>query len=518
MRINLFNKFLVIICLIVIGNECFSQDKNQNGYVKFTYPNGKISSEGHMVNGKPDGFWKTYYVTGIVKSEGTRKNFLLDSVWIFYNELSDTLEKISYVLGKRNGYYYQYSSVEEKNQPRRNIVISKELFVNDKREGLSYYYYPNGKLREVINYRNNKKHGIGKEFNNDSVIITLYEYFNDYMIDKQNINRIVKSRKEGVWKEFYNDGSVKSEKNFNENQLTGHLKEFDPKGNVTLSELYDNGKLIKSGKEDTLDIEERITKDANGKIIKRSYFRKNVPTGIQREYDGDGNVINAYVYNEKGIIVSQGIVRDDGTREGKWNYFYEDGQVKSVGNYINNRQEGEWNFFFQGGKTEQTGKFSKGMLNGEWKWFYHNGKIIRVENFSDGKREGKYLELNISGDTVVLGNYLNGEKDSLWITKFGEVKEIGNYKKDLKEGIWKTYFLDGVLYYIGNYFEGNADGRHVYYYETGKIREEQYYANGFKEKAWKKYNPDGTILLTINYENDMETRINGIKIEKKKTH
>jgi uncharacterized protein len=80
-----------ILKLLIITNLTFcfigvsAQKSQQNGYVKFTYPNGNISSEGTMVNGKPDKFWKTYYVTGVKKSEGTRKNFLLDSVWLFYN-------------------------------------------------------------------------------------------------------------------------------------------------------------------------------------------------------------------------------------------------------------------------------------------------------------------------------------------------------------------------------------------------------------------------------------------------
>ena len=33
---------------------------NPNGYNVFYYDNGKISSEGNMRIGKPDGFWKTY--------------------------------------------------------------------------------------------------------------------------------------------------------------------------------------------------------------------------------------------------------------------------------------------------------------------------------------------------------------------------------------------------------------------------------------------------------------------------
>src|SRR6266498_4386036 len=144
---RLLSLYLLLGCYVA-----YAQDKApQSGYVKFTYPNGNISSEGTMVNGKPDKYWKTYYVNGVIKSEGNRKNLLLDSVWLFYNELGDTLEKINYVLGKKNGYYFKFDNVEEKNSTRKNAMISKELYVNDKREGISYYYYPNGTIYQIVN-------------------------------------------------------------------------------------------------------------------------------------------------------------------------------------------------------------------------------------------------------------------------------------------------------------------------------------------------------------------------------
>jgi len=57
-----------------------------DGYQVFRYPNGTISSEGVLKNGKPEGFWKSYYVTGIKKSEGKYSNFQLDSVWVFFDQ------------------------------------------------------------------------------------------------------------------------------------------------------------------------------------------------------------------------------------------------------------------------------------------------------------------------------------------------------------------------------------------------------------------------------------------------
>ena len=46
-----------------------------DGYNKFYFPNGRISSEGTMRGGKPDGYWKSYYDNGQLKSEGNRRLF-----------------------------------------------------------------------------------------------------------------------------------------------------------------------------------------------------------------------------------------------------------------------------------------------------------------------------------------------------------------------------------------------------------------------------------------------------------
>jgi len=46
---------------------------NPNGYNKFYYPNGQISSEGMMRNGKPDGYWITYYV---IRDISGRKSYM----------------------------------------------------------------------------------------------------------------------------------------------------------------------------------------------------------------------------------------------------------------------------------------------------------------------------------------------------------------------------------------------------------------------------------------------------------
>ena len=72
----------------------------------------KLSSEGIMKEGKPDGYWKSYYENGNLKSEGNRKNFELDSLWKFYNEEGNLILEINYLKGKKNGIKTTYQKDE----------------------------------------------------------------------------------------------------------------------------------------------------------------------------------------------------------------------------------------------------------------------------------------------------------------------------------------------------------------------------------------------------------------------
>ena len=201
--------FIFFISFIVSGTLIYSQDNTiADGYHVFKYPNGSISSEGYIRDGRPDGYWKSFYVTGVLKSEGKRRNFQLDSIWVFYTQTGDTLEKIDYLYGKKSGYYLKYK--------RDNIhglyIWSRELYAGGIREGIVYQYYPDGKVKLTIPYAGGKKDGLSREYDEEGQVITLYEYNNDFLISRERINRVDKDGlKQGEWKEFYADGNIKKE-------------------------------------------------------------------------------------------------------------------------------------------------------------------------------------------------------------------------------------------------------------------------------------------------------------------
>ncbi|NOY36987.1 MAG: toxin-antitoxin system YwqK family antitoxin [Chlorobi bacterium] len=503
---------------LLTGQVLLSQEVKENGYKKFYYPNGQVSSEGTMRNGKPDGYWKTYYVTGVKKSEGKRINFILDSTWVFYNQAGDTIEKINYKNGRKNGFYIKYGNCKHGIQ-YSGCIKSKELYVNDKREGNAEYYYSTGELKQEIFYKKGYKEGIAKEYNKNGEIITILEYHNNTLVDRQPINRKDKEgKKTGKWITFYQNGRIMREEQYKNGLLNGYIKEYDQNGNIRLILFYKDGKIVSDiNDNDTLQmpVDIRNTYDKNGDLFENGPYKKNIPIGIHRFYK-DGKIINSIIYDNYGEKISEGIINEKGQKEGSWKNYYYDGKVQSTGKYINNQRNGIWKFYYKNGKIEQTGSFRSGKENGEWKWYFENGSLRREESYFNGKRDGLYTEYDREGNIIANGQYLDGERDGEWEIQVGDHKETGKYILGLREGIWKYYYGNGKIQYEGNYKRGMADGRHKIYYENGGLKEEQFYVMGSREKTWKKYDEFGNLVMTISYKNDLERRINGVKIKLEK--
>ena len=506
-------KRIVILIFFVITCKISSSQESENlkdGYQIFKYPNGAVSSEGLIKNGKPEGFWKSYYVTGVKKSEGKRTNFLLDSIWLFYDQAGDTTEKINWLYGKKNGWYYKYNK-----DPSHGVYIwSKELFAADRKEGTAFNYYPDGKVLQTFTYNAGKKEGLSKEYDKDGNIITLLEYTNDFLVSRDRINRTDKNGlKQGDWKEFYQNGRIKTEKSYKDDLVHGYYKEYDIHGKLVLTMLYENGAIVKSRVEDEPDIEIVNKHDEDGKLIYSGPYRNKIPVGVHREYGKDGKVTNAFIYNDNGLLLSEGIVDEAGNRNGKWKDLFSNGKVQAEGQFTDNRRTGQWKFYNISEKVEQTGSYNNNRPDGLWNWYYDSGALRKEEEYFQGQRDGRSTEYSESGDIIAQGQYSDGEKNGPWKYKTGDMTEEGKYITGLRDGLWKTSYINGKLKFKGNFVQGNPDGQQTFYYENGKIKEEQYFQMGIRQKTWKKFNEDGTTFLVISYKDDVEVSINGVRIK-----
>jgi len=505
--------FLVLFFTAAFAFPSLAQKKDtvlRNGYQKFTYPGGSISSEGIIRDGKPDAYWKSYYENGTIKSEGNRRDFELDSIWKFYNEEGKLILEITYKKGKKNGTRTSYLDKE----------TIRENFKNDVKDGYTRYYYTDGRLKLEVPFVKGMEQGYGKEYAPDGTIITLTEYKKGFIVDRLKINRRDKNNlKQGKWFSFYDNGNIKQEGSYREDLKDGYFKEYTENGDLLKISKYVMGELQPDA-EEIAKLTVRNEYYPDGKLKVSAMYRNDVPEGIRREYRPDGTVEKSQMYHN-GIVTGEGNMLDDGNKDGHWKEFFTDGSLKAEGNYDDGKQVGEWKFFHLNGKTEQAGKYNKqGKPDGKWKWYYEDGKLLREENYRNGLQDGLLSEYDEDGKLLQEGEFVNGEEDGPWFYLTGDDYVKGTFRDGLRTGMWYTYSLqkngdkmDSLVMFKGNFIDDLADGRHTWFWDNGKVHDEGLYVMGKKEGDWIINNSDGSLFLVITYKDGVETRFDGVKIK-----
>ena len=474
-----------------------------DGFVKFYYPSGKLSSEGTMRSSKPDGYWKTYYENGQVKSEGNRRNFMLDSVWKFYDDSARLLVSITYKNDKKNGLKTTYRQGE----------VTSETFVNDIKQGPTTYYYPDGKVRLVINFVDGLENGIARELDTAGTVITYMEYKRGFLVSRERINRTdSKGLKQGRWKYFYDNNTVKLEGVFKDDKRNGYFKDYDENGSLLSVKKFVNDVEQVEAQEVT-SLKLKTDYYPSGKVKTVASYNGNVPEGVRREYNEEGKITAGFTYS-KGVLTGEGIVDEEGNREGAWREYYSNTTLRSVGTYAKGKPVGNWKYYFENGKLESEGKYTKsGLLDATWRWYFEDGSIRRIQSYIAGMEDGEYEEYDENARLIVKGQYVEGVEDGEWIFDFGTYRETGSYKGGARFGKWKSYYADGTLRFEGEYIDDNLNGRVNWYWPTGKLKDQGNYVNGSREGDWITFNEDGTPFLIITYRGDVEKRYDGVVIK-----
>ncbi len=521
----------LVFIFLIFSLGVFAQGTKPNGYNRFYYENGKISSEGLMRDGKPDGYWKTYHKNGKVKIEGNRRNFLLDSTWKFYDEKGRISKSIHYSEGKKDGLSANYDTLGR--------LLNTEVFKKDIKEGPQKTFYSGGKLKTITYFINGKAEGQALEFSTDSLITAISSYKGGILQGYEKINQKDESnRKQGIWKEFYENMELKKVQRFNDDSLDGYVKEFDVKGNLLVTKKYSNGKRILNAPEiANVEIYREVYEDgtlkyegvySDGEPIGTHYhyiqklrcdsslFRRDDTTDIfiRKIFCRNVPVPDSAIEYFSGVIVAKGAVDSVRNRVGVWSEYHNTGEFRGKGLYKDGNRIGDWEFFYAGGKLEQKGKYDKkGRAQGSWKWYYESGQIMREENYVNGKREGDLTDYDETGKVLLKGAYVDNLKEGKWLYETPDYLEYGNYTNDEPDSLWKSFYKPSMKkYFEGRFQSGIPTGVHQGFHPNGARKYIGTYINGMKDGDWKYYDENDFNYLTITYKNDIEVKWQGEKI------
>jgi uncharacterized protein len=500
----MIKKVLGFFSIFLFVALSFGQEDSIMRYVKFYYPGGQLSSEGYLREEKPDGYWKTYFENGLLKSEGNRENYLLDGSWKFYNEEGVLTVEINYKEDKKNGKRISYLREE----------IIEENFESDVKQGFTYFYYPDGKRKKEIFFKDGLEEGLVKEYDTTGLIITLFVYKKGFIVSREIINRHNSlGNKHGQWMEFYTNGKIKQTSEWRNGVLNGFVKDYDESGNLLIVQKYING-VVQPEAAEIKVYEIKYDYYESGKVKIVGSYREDQPDGIRREYDESGKIIKGFIFRS-GILIAEGIIDEKGLKQGEFIEYFENGSMMALGKYINSKPVGPWKYYYPDGSIEQEGGYdNKGNNIGEWIWYYANGAILKKENYENGLQEGDYEEYDINGKIIVKGQYFDGAETGNWFWEIGDTREEGQFVDGQESGNWVVTDINTQKkIFEGKYIDGEPNGKHVYYWETGQKRLEGHYIMGKKEGEWFYYDTDGIVIVKITYKNGIEKKYDRVVIQ-----
>ena len=228
-----------------------------------------------------------------------------------------------------------------------------------------------------------------------------------YSEEKITEGNYIDGKKEGLWKSYYSNGSLKSEITFRHGEKYGKAKIFFENGNIAeegvwlidkwvnkYKAYYQNGKLSYAWNYNEYGTRSGYQKYfyENGKIKIEGEWEDGKEKGIIREYYPDGSIRSEKVFN-KGKTETDSIViyeikekvvtKSDDQSEQKDTTEIHFKEPDSLGIFEGN---GHHIFYNKYKKTDKEGIFDNGYLIDGKQYFYdEKGTLIKTAIYKDGK-------------------------------------------------------------------------------------------------------------------------------------
>lgn len=287
-----------------------------------------------------------------------------------------------------------------------NNLLRKVELVNGMLDGKYEEYYENGNVFYTGKYIKGKKEGNFKTYREDNRLYESSWYKNGL--------------KNGVERIYTNvDGTLTEEIEYKDGQKNGWEEQYTFDSKPSTRGFYVNG--VANGRWE----EYRL-----GYLGLEGDMLDGEQNGEWREYiPGTKNILTVSNY-KKGVL------------HGKYIEYsmFSPGKITIVGFYDNGKKTGEWNSYYDDGQLKWKGTYIDGELNGKVK-SYDSKDIFWETPYVNGKREGlskKYFVKNgesiLSEVTVYKNDMLNGTEISLLIFRDdNEVKPIVAVKTEFKD-------------------------------------------------------------------------------------
>lgn len=186
----------------------------KNGESKTYYPGGGLKTKEVYSNGKLEGERLIYFAYGNIQKKEYWKNGNRHSHWISFSSSQDTLGVYSFENG--NGWAKGFCFFENK-----WLHCSDTLFVDNK-------------IDSVLTRTDFEKKMLYEETWNKDTLLAQKIYYLKPEKQLASTGYFKKGKPHGTWLNFYPNGQIKDSLNYKEGERFGHQKKYDEKGMLIL--------------------------------------------------------------------------------------------------------------------------------------------------------------------------------------------------------------------------------------------------------------------------------------------
>ncbi len=127
-----------------------------------------------------------------------------------------------------------------------------------------------------------------------------------------------------------------------------------------------------------------------GEVYKQTVSRyDNGDPKLVRYYESAKDTtdpIREVAYYKHNLIKYNGQLKE-GKRNGKWVYYYDNGNKWSEGFFINDVSNSTRTVYHRNGQKYYSGKYNQGKRTGVWMFWDETGKLIKQENYGEESKE-----------------------------------------------------------------------------------------------------------------------------------
>ena len=223
----IFFIFLMIGVLSYAQTQTDADGKKQGYWKKKDDKTNKLIYEGLFKDNKPQGVFKYYYPFDTIKAI---MNFKQDGKFAYSSLFHPNGKKmaIGKYIGEDKDSVWTYFD-------DKGTLISKETFLNGKKNGVEIVYFPDGVMSEERKYKVGKMDGPFKLYYEKNLVKSEGTYING-QLDGKNVF-------------YFPNGATAATGYYKNGQKNGPWIYRDKKGKITEKELYKQGGELASKKE-----------------------------------------------------------------------------------------------------------------------------------------------------------------------------------------------------------------------------------------------------------------------------